>query len=417
MKPSRYKLLFISLLAAMVVLNVAMLWYGRSYMAQGYGDFTAFYTAGKLLQRGQASGLYDARFQWEVQREFASSVSIRNGPLPYIRPPFQAIIFFPFAYLNYRLAFAAWMAIKLCILFCLPFLLRPHVLGRTWLSARIAGVLSLSVAAVAIDLLQGQDAVLFLLVCALAFTAMSSGSDLMAGVWLGLGLFKFHLILPIILVLALRKQGRTVLGFGLTALCLFFVSAALVGWGTLLHYPSYLWDLSHRPGTGVMQAPSMPNLRGFIHVLLPSPQWQRWGDWCCVPLALLGIGAAGKIWPARRDRVHKELFVAGFCFCLAIAILVSFYFSGYDMMLLLLPAFLLTPAFVRSLQLPAWSKAIFVGSLGFLLLVPVSWTQLLHLHLERWDTLALLSFTGVVAYAMNIWRKDPSISPPGQASS
>src|SRR5689334_3251326 len=126
-KRIRWKPVFICLLAALAALNLGVLWYGRGYMVQGYGDFAAFYTAGRLLKRGQAAKLYDAKHESDIQLEFASNVTIRRGPLPYIRPPFQAILFLPLAWLGYPYAFFVWMGIKISILFLIPFLLRPHL--------------------------------------------------------------------------------------------------------------------------------------------------------------------------------------------------------------------------------------------------------------------------------------------------
>ena len=410
----RWKPVFICLLVGLSVTNLGVLWYGHDYMVRGYGDFAAFYTAGKILQRGQGSRLYDERQQWDVQLEFASTVTIRRGPLPFIRPPFQAILFFPMAWLEYSHAFFLWTGLKILILFLIPYLLKPHLPRVPPWFYGIASLLSLSVAWVTMDLLQGQDAILFLLVCVLSFSAASRRADFLAGIWLGLGLFKFHIVLPIILVLALRRKGRTVLGFLLVALCLLLISIALVGWETLLYYPQYLWRVTQHPGLGVMQAYSMPTLRGFLHGLARAPAWHRLADWLYIPLALLGIVTAAAIWPSRDDSTrNQDLFVAGYSFCLVTAILVSFYFSGYDMMLLLLPALLLTSPVLSSPRLAEWAKVTFVVTLGFLLFLPISWILLLNLHPEHWETLALLLLAGVLAYAMNIWQKEASVTEHG----
>jgi hypothetical protein len=41
----------------MVVVHAAVLWRVRQPILRGYGDFAAFYTAGKLLQEGHAAGV------------------------------------------------------------------------------------------------------------------------------------------------------------------------------------------------------------------------------------------------------------------------------------------------------------------------------------------------------------------------
>ena len=412
----RYKRLFICLLLSISILNLTMLWHGRDYMARGYGDFTAFYTAAKLLRGGHSGDLYDARLQWSVQREFASAVSIRNGPLPYIRPPFQAVMFLPLAWLNYQQAFVVWMGIKILILLSIPFLLRPNVFGPPWLSPWLSGFLCLAVGPVAMDLLQGQDAILFLLICVLTFRALQRRSHGLAGFWLGLGLFKFHLVLPIILIFTLKKQRRIVLGFLGTAMCLLLASIALFGWRELAQYPVYLWNISHQSGTGVVQSQYMANLRGLLQMFSRSTQWQRLADWLYLPVAILGVVTAWKTWPSQ-EGANQELFLAGFCMCLPVALLVSFYFSGYDIIVLILPVLLLSSKIIHEPRLPRWLKVVYPISLAFLLLIPVSMTQVLYFHLEHWDAMALLAFSGVLACALHSWRKNESQACASFASS
>src|ERR1022692_3210077 len=81
----------------MAVGNGVMLWKSRVQMRQGYGDFANFYTAGTLVRRGLGAELYNPAAQWKVQREFAPEVKTRVGPLRYIRPPFEALLFSVFA--------------------------------------------------------------------------------------------------------------------------------------------------------------------------------------------------------------------------------------------------------------------------------------------------------------------------------
>src|ERR1700719_1529615 len=64
-----------------------------------------------------------------------------------------------------------------------------------------------------------------LLFVTLAFTALRCHRSFAAGCWLGLGLFKFHLVLPLALVLALQKGRNGFLrGFALMAVALAAVS-------------------------------------------------------------------------------------------------------------------------------------------------------------------------------------------------
>src|ERR1039458_6854920 len=99
----------------MAVINGAMLWNARVEIRQGYGDFSSFYTAGVLVRRGLGAELYNPAAQWKVQQEFAHEVEIRQGPLPYIRPPFEALLFSVFATWPYATALRLWTGLKLAL--------------------------------------------------------------------------------------------------------------------------------------------------------------------------------------------------------------------------------------------------------------------------------------------------------------
>ena len=117
---SRFQRLGICCLILWAALNAGLLWLERDSILDGYGDFTSFYTAGRIVAGGHSASLYDPKTQWQVQQEFASKVKIRSGPLPYVRPPFEALLFLPFAYLAYPTAFVVWMALKVALLLALP---------------------------------------------------------------------------------------------------------------------------------------------------------------------------------------------------------------------------------------------------------------------------------------------------------
>src|SRR5437773_11185140 len=102
-----------------------MAWNSRDLIRKGYPDFTIFYSAGKILREGLGVKLYDESTQYRIQQEFAAGVSIRQGPLPYNHPPFEALLFLPFTYLPYFSAYLLSNVITLRLLCHFPFLLRP----------------------------------------------------------------------------------------------------------------------------------------------------------------------------------------------------------------------------------------------------------------------------------------------------
>src|SRR5260370_18007450 len=116
--------------------------------------------------------------------------------MPFIRPPFEALVFLPLAYFSYPVAFAIWSLAKLVLLWLTARVLpRPHPFSRiypSWLEV----VLCLGFFPVFLDLFQGQDAILLLLIVAATVNHLQSGKAFPPGPILSLGLFKFNLVRP-----------------------------------------------------------------------------------------------------------------------------------------------------------------------------------------------------------------------------
>src|SRR2546426_1443943 len=71
------------------------------FLRSGYPNFASFYTAGDMVRRGQTTSLYNLSAQYQLQKQFAPDVRIRQAALPYYHPPFEAILFWPFTFLGY----------------------------------------------------------------------------------------------------------------------------------------------------------------------------------------------------------------------------------------------------------------------------------------------------------------------------
>jgi hypothetical protein len=376
-------------LAAMVLVHVFVIWNSRHLIRKGYPDFTIFYSAAKIVREGLGTRLYDPQVQYQVQLEFASGVSIRQGALPYNHPPFEALLFLPLTYLPYLSAFVAWDVINLLLLALVLRRLKPHVplleelgLGKAWFAC-------LAFFPVCVALLQGQDMIVLLLLLTMAFVSLKRGKDIPAGAWIGLGLFRFHLVLLLILILLLRKRYRVLVGFAGVAGVLALVSAAIVGWRGMLQYPQYVWYIEQTMGHGAIVPSDMPNLRGILASLLtdftPKP----------VLLALTAVLSLTVIYLVgfrQKAGRSEELFGLLFGEWILVVVLLSYHAFAYDLCLLLLPIILvldhlqshpgvdtitrrllLIPIlilFVSPLQMALWLK---LGQLSVLAIVLAAW--------------------------------------------
>jgi hypothetical protein len=369
---SRYALLIRILLMTGLALNGFMAWEDRDLVGKGYPDFTIFYSAGKMVRAGMAGSMYDERVEFETQRQFAPDVSIRHGALPYNHPPFEALLFVPLAYVPYLPAYLAWDVVNLGLLSLALVLLRPHV---PWLQSRPLWVWVLCAVAffpIFICLLQGQDMLLFFLLLTAAYVSLKRGSDLLAGWWLGMGIFRPHLVLPMAIILLFSRRWKTIFGIACSALVGAAISIAVVGWHGFLGYPEYVWKLERVMGRGAIVPDDMPNLRGFLAIFF------RDGN-----LMALALGATGSIFllilAIRLFRSAEQVgnLELGFSAAVLVTIFVSYHAFIYDLGLLFLPILLLLK---DETQRKRWESIVPIGALFFTPLLMFLWLKLSHLN-------------------------------------
>jgi hypothetical protein len=330
---TRLRSVVVLALAGMVGMHAWVFFSLRQEVRQGYPDFTAFYAAGKCVQRGLGSQLYSMPTQARTQQEFASGVKIRNGPLPFTHPPFEAALFAPLAFLSYPAAYWVWNAVSLLALLVFLLLLRPHIPKVRGWSEVLPFLCGLAFFPIFVCLLQGQDSLLLLLLFGVAFVAMKSGREFVAGICLGLALFRFQLVLPVMAVLLLRRRWRMLAGFAVTAAALVGISAAVVGWGGLMSYPHQLRQFSHVQAGAAMNPKVMPNLRGVVAGLAGD------GNLAQVLIGVLSLALVA--WAAWKWKAGGQAeFDLSFGLTLVVAVMVSYHLMAHDLSVLLLPLLL-----------------------------------------------------------------------------
>ncbi|MBZ5598045.1 MAG: DUF2029 domain-containing protein [Acidobacteriia bacterium] len=352
-------------LAGMFLIHAVIFWSLRDRLRAGYPDFTIFYAAGKMVRQGMASRLYDRALQFRIQQEFAPRVEIRQGALPYNHPPFEALLFAPFTWLPYFAAYLLWDLVNVLILAALPFLLRPHLplagraRGAFWI------LLSLAFFPVFIVLLQGQDSILLLLLLTLSFVALKKNAAFLAGCWLGLGLFRFHLVLPLLLILLLHKKWRTIFGCTLVAGALGLLSLAVVGWKQAMAYPAWVWNAEKAMGQETALVSAMPNLRGLVESVGLAQVSKVGANLAIAILAMALLLFASVKWKAAGS---GAVFDLGFSLAVVTTVLVSYHVLPHDLCLLLLPVLLVANRFPE--LTPSWKRLAVLGPMVVLFFTP-----------------------------------------------
>lgn len=352
-----------ALLGALLAMHGLLFWGSWHLARQGYADFTIFYTAGTIVRLGLGNHLYDDALQYRVQQSFASGVEIRKGPLPYNHPAYEALLFVPLSLLDYPTAYAVWDLISLASLAAVPFILRPHIplLQRAspllWLLVLIAFFPVLAV------LMQGQDAILCLLLYALAFAALKSDAEILAGAWLGLGMFRFHLVIPLVVILLCWKYRKTVRSLLVTTSVLAIVSIAITGWHEVLRYPRYVFHLEGSLGHAAIFPSVMPNLRGLLE------GWPGVRDFpIAIHAVVIALSLCLALWVVVSGRCQEQSnhqFDLRFSLATVTTVLVSYHAYAYDLSLLVIPV-LVVASYVLESPTLQWSSR-----MSSLLLLPM----------------------------------------------
>jgi len=371
--------------AGIISIHVFFLWRVRDRIARGDPDFTVFYTAGKILREGRGAQLYQSDAQLAVQAEFARNSDIRRGPLPYIHPPFEALFFLPLTFLSYSRAFLAWNLINLAILFGVSRLLKNSLLWLASIPVWQMVLLGLAFFPVFANFHQGQDAILLLLVVTLSFRALDRDADVLAGCWLGFGLFKYHLILPLALVLTIWRGRRFTLGFAASGSAAVLISLGLVGWKGVLDYPAYAWRVVSQPAFGGIPPGQLPSLFGLV---AGWPFAQKIGS--AVPVVVAAGSAVLLMIVASLRKYARDEALFRLCFAGAVmtALLVGLSTNSYDLSLLVVPlAVIVNCRFERTLDgksLIAPAVPLLISPLWFLLWMRWQRINLMAVFLLWW---------------------------------
>ncbi|MBZ5704689.1 MAG: DUF2029 domain-containing protein [Acidobacteriia bacterium] len=358
----------------MAVLTGLVVYLGRRFPGMEKGtDFPDFYVAARMVHAGAGHELYSAAAQREFQIRYAGRVGTY-----FIHPPFETLLYLPFAQWPMERAYLLWSLLDVGLLLVTARVMTLEVLpGRDW---QMLAAGALVFAPVLLNFIQGQDSVLLLFLLVLAFTALRREQPLAAGAWLACGLFKFHLVLPIAVILLFGKRWRLLGGFAAGAVVLGLVSAAISGRGWLAAYARFLGELAKLPMAGI-HPEEMANLRGLVALLFPASAWIL----LTVASSLVVLGLAIRGW----NRAGVKL---GFANTVTAAALVSYHLSPHDLSVLLLPmALLWRHAWAASM--PKWRRWIEVTTVILLFLPPM------HLWLLRWHVYGYMAVLTVILFS------------------
>ncbi len=352
----------------------AVLLTALSYQDVRRFDFVDLYTGGLIICQGNGSKLYDLHEQAKVQ----ATVFKRKHVLIYMQPPFEALFWAGLARLSFLRAYVVWGVVNISLWMLFVYLMRPcaPVPRQTFQYFIVCfGFFPLWVA-----LLQGQTSILLLVLYTLTFLSLRRGRDFRAGLFLGLGLFKFPLVLPFALICFLRRKWKLMAGFGLAATMLGGISIAAVGPAGVLSYINLLIETIRHPAT--MTPWNMPTMRDFFSAVVGGRVAVKWvsATSALVSMVLI-LFTAWRWWRGDRRGGRGSLSLV-FAVALGVSIVTGFHLNTHDLSPMLLPVLLVIGSPQASVK-SSWRLLLTVSIL-------ILYTPPVYLLLSMWRRMYLL---------------------------
>jgi hypothetical protein len=354
------------LFVCLIVFYVIVGWKLRDLIFQGKSDFISYFTASKLALSGQAHSLYDLgiqeEFQKQILQDLGSNISVKDGLLPYIHPPFEVVWFMPLAKLAYVPAFLVWVGVSLsCFGAGTAILLRSC--NRTQLlTLREALLGTMAFLPLLATLLQGQDTAMVFFFLAMAFHDLRTSREFRSGIWISLCLQRFQLLPLFLLIFLFKKRWKILAGFGFGGIVLGLISLALVGATGIAGYSTLLIQMIGWVDKYGIHPSQMDCLKGQFCALWPNgPLKLVMGATLFVSLSFTALLLFA--WRGKWD-VRSMDFSLRFSFLVIVSLMVSPHVNFHDLSLLIIPGILMWAA-VRSSTNPTILDRWLVGMTFF----------------------------------------------------
>ncbi len=334
----------LGLVAAAIFLCAGVFWSARGPNVEKT-DFSLTYVGARIVHQGFGARLYDIT----LQKQIRDSLFAHPNPLLFEHPPFEALLLAPLAALPFRTAYLIWGLFNATVWLSLIWVLRPYLPTPH----EDLGYLSLWLlfAPLGVAVYQGQPSLLLLAIYALTFTSLKRENEFVAGLCLGLGLFRFQFVLPFAFIFLVRRKWRFLGGFGLTSVFVGLLSFVAVGWRGIVSYVRLLWTIGNNPqnlsyGSGV----DMPTIHGFVYAMLGKSIGRSGLAITVALLSFLLLAAVAVRWQAVSEDSSQDgsRFNLMFAAAIAASLLSGSHMFTHDFSPLMLAMFLAAAGFSNS---------------------------------------------------------------------
>jgi len=333
--PHKLRIALMCVLLVCLALNVrqVLLYFSLGPMAS---DFRIFMTGANMLRDGQGKELYNFAAQQAVQTRLYPETR-GSGLLPFNHLPYELSLYLPFSYLPYPMALVAWQVLNVAVVLAISRLLRPYTAALRQASGVPVALWLFAFYPVTYVLAEGQDSLLFLLLLVVSLRCLDANRAFMAGFFLALACFKFHLALAIAgFAFVLTRRWLASAGFCAGAFLVFIISAAMTSFDFARGYSAMLRQQEMMTPWGFIPR-FMPNLRGLMQWSL-SRKFDV-GIIFIIVVAVSVLLSLGTAWLVlRTSELRTEL---AYSLATLTTVLVSYHFHLQDLAIASLPMMLL----------------------------------------------------------------------------
>ena len=343
-------------------------------------DFVHFYVLGSLALEHRGSALYNTLLQSEIAREIVPGAQ----PLYYIAlyGPQVSVFFAPFARFSYVNAFILWSLFN-AIVYGVCCVAIWRVCPRLRDHGATVFILAIAYPAFFHLIAWGQTSAPALLFFTLAYLALRADREFLAGLAIGLLIYKPQLGIAAAIVFLFSKHWKLVAGAVISGVVevsvgwLYYGTAVMREyWNVLRHFQQVLSNLEPRPYV-------VHCLRAFWSMLVPVP---RLAALLYILSAAIVIGASVLIWRSRAPLAlrYSALLIA--------TVLVAPHLTIYDLVILV-PAFLLLADLALEESAPTSVPVLLYLCYALPLIGPLS----RYTHVQ----LSVIAFAGLLYWILN----------------
>jgi alpha-1,2-mannosyltransferase len=345
------------------------------------GDYPAFYGAGRIIASGDWQDLYSASRQIEAQKTLFPNEDLHLLPFSY--PPFVALAYYPFSLFNYRISYLIHTIFMIGALILTIQLIRPFntLIDRYPLCAL---ALTLSFYPLYRAILGGQNIATLLLLIIGSWRLVLARREWLAGLVLGLLLFKPQFAIPLIGLYVLSGRWRVGLGSVCTAAVLYAISSWVSGPLWVVSWTKFTWWFS-QTDAAVNRANSISWLGFFEAIGGTNSQVALILGWIMILLTAIGLLLLWTI-PGRREDITAQLAIT-----MPALALMPPHVMYYDLSLILFSFAVMTST--------NFEKYLPIFGLVWLL----SFSQVISNIIGFSPLFILLVYTGIMAFISSIW--------------